>query len=329
MAKYTLKCHMSKKSLVSFFVLAALIATFFAIWANRYQISDYIVLRGYTQPSEIVQLATDTTMNDTGRHLFYVKKPRVLDRTSFGDNCKTTEQTIVEGCYNGINIYIFKVDDPKLNGVEQVTAAHEMLHAAYDRLSSADRKRIDGLTEATLKRLNDSRLNSLVDSYRKQEPDSIPNELHSILGTEVRDVGPELEAYYSRYFNNRSKIVNFASQYQKVFEDLNAKVEAYDADLALRKSEIDRQQAELGTKASQLNAQKAEMDSLIASGQIGAYNNQVSGYNSAVNSYNAEVSETQKLIEQYNAIVQARNNLNVQQQNLAKSIDSRPSAISN
>ena len=36
--------------------------------------------------------------------------------------------------------YIYNVNDERLNGLKEVTAAHEMLHAAYERLPESDKK---------------------------------------------------------------------------------------------------------------------------------------------------------------------------------------------
>ena len=51
------------------------------------------------------------------------------------------------GCYhsNQDGIFLYNVQDARLAGVQQVTAAHEMLHAAYDRLSTKDKNYVDGL----------------------------------------------------------------------------------------------------------------------------------------------------------------------------------------
>ncbi|MEI6237405.1 MAG: hypothetical protein WCP03_02285, partial [Candidatus Saccharibacteria bacterium] len=243
--------------------------------------------------------------------------------STFGDKCKQSEQTIVLGCYNGLNIYLFKVDDSQLDGVEQVTAAHEMLHAAYNRLSTSERKRVDEMVQLAFKRISDPRITTLADSYQKQEPGSVPNELHSIMATEVKDIGPELEAYYSRYFDDSSKVVAYANGYQKVFDDINLQVEKYDADLALRKAEIERREADLETQGKHLQTQKASLDSLSSNRQNAQYNIQANTYNSDVNSYNNEVAEVQKLVEEYNRLVLIRNALNIQQQNLAQNLNSR------
>jgi hypothetical protein len=320
---------MVKKSLVLISGLLIIIASVGLVYINRYNITDYIILRGYNPPTEITALANDNTFNELSKKLFYVNKPQVLDRSLFSDKCKETEQTIVLGCYNGVNIYLFKVDDPKLEGVEQVTAAHEMLHVAYSRLSPSERKRVDKLVEASYKNINDPRITALADSYNKQQPGSVPNELHSILATEVKDIGPELEAYYSRYFNDRSKVVAYANNYQKVFDDISLQVKKYDGDLALRKAEIERREADLKNQTRQLQAQKSSIDSLLSSGQVRQFNTQATDYNQAVNDYNIEVAEVQKLVDEYNRLVIIRNNLNLQQQDLAKSIDSRPSTMTN
>lgn len=314
---------MSKKTFGSFLTLFAVFATAAMIWLNRYNIYDWTKLRNYTAPAAIAELASSGGMNDYGRRLFYVNDPRLSDRSTFNSECKTTEQTIVLGCYTGVNIYIFDVDDPKLKGVEEVTAAHEMLHAAYQRLTNSEKTRLNGLLQAAYSRVKDQKLAEVMAGYAKTEPGEESNELHSILGTEYANLGPELEEYYKKYFIDRSKVVTLASDYKKVFEDIANQVAKYDAELSLRKTEIVRREDELDAKAKQLEQQKVQMDALLQAGQARAYNAQVISYNSGVNSYNAEVATIKQLIDEYNSIVEQRNSLAVQQEGLAKSLDSR------
>src|SRR5688572_22638764 len=104
-------------------------------WTQRFDIYDWARLRNYDPPAKIVKLADDTNMTDTGRRLFYVNYPEVNDRNTFSEHCDFGEESIVLGCYvSGQGIFLFSVDDPRLKGIVQVTAAHEMLHAAYERL---------------------------------------------------------------------------------------------------------------------------------------------------------------------------------------------------
>lgn len=299
------------------------------IWLNRYNVYDWLRLRNYSANPEIAAFVSTTSMNKYGQRLFYVNDPQLSDRDTFNQECKTTEQTIVLGCYDGRNIYIFNVNDKHIDGVEEVTAAHEMLHAAYQRLSSAEKKRVNALLEVAYRRVNDPKLNETIASYQKTEPGQQDNELHSILGTEYANLGPELEEYYKKYFTDRAKVVALATAYKQVFQDMETQVAKYDADLSLRKAEITRRETSLESQARQIDAARLQMDTLLKQGETRSYNSMVASFNESVNRYNSEVNQLKKLIDEYNSLVEARNSIAVEQQNLAQSIDSRVDAIKN
>lgn len=318
---------MNKRTTATLATLVIVIVAGFGLWQSRYTIYDWARLRNYTPTPKIAALTVTSGMSSYGRTLFYVNDPKLSDRTEFANQCKVREQTIVLGCYNGTGIYVFDVTDDRLKGVEEVTAAHEMLHAAYDRLTPSERKHIDALTQAAYDKLNDPELAKRIEGYKKTEPGEIPNELHSILGTEKRNVGSELEEYYKKYFNDRLKVVVLAENYEKVFVDIQNQVQRYDADLSLRKSEIDRREANLETRANQLQAQRSSLDAILAAKDYRGYNAAVPGYNSAVSSFNTELNTVKALINEYNQLVQERNKLAADQETLAQSLDSRVQAI--
>ncbi len=307
--------------------IAVLALTASSVWHFRYDLSDWLILQNYEPPAAVEQLATESGMNAYGRRLYLVNRPQISNREAFATQCTTAEQTIVLGCYNGVSIYIFDVTDPRLYGVKQVTAAHEMLHAAYNRLSKQEQEHVNALTMTAFKRMNDPRINELAQSYGKTEPGQVQNELHSILGTEVRNLGPELEAYYAKYFSDRSKVVTLSENYLKVFTDLKNQVDRLDADLALRKSEINRREASLTNQASVIAAQKSKMDALLATNQTAEYNSLVPSYNAKVDSYNQGLATVRRLVDEYNTIVEQRNGLGIEQSSLAQSLDSRLETI--
>lgn len=314
---------MTKRILGWTIAVAVVVAASVGLWLNRYNLQDWLQLRGYTPTTAIANLATDSGLNEYGRRLFYVNDPQLSDRQKFNTECTSSEQTIVLGCFTGHNIYVFDISDPRLQGVEEVTAAHEMLHAAYDRLSAGEKNRINTLLQTTYTNLNDPHLNEVVASYSKTEPGQELNELHSILGTEYGNLSPELETYYSKYFSDRAKVVSQANAYKKVFEDIEAQVASYDADLANRKADINQRESSLQDQLAQLNDQKSRMDAYLQAGNNSAYNSEVPSYNARVNSYNTQLNTLRQLIVEYNQIVVARNNLALQQQGLAQSLDSR------
>lgn len=315
------------KKLTPLFITAGFIALSFFAWTKRWDIYDTWRLRGYQAPAAISQLATQTTMNDRTRRLFYVYHPELSSKDSFNSRCNSAEQTIVLGCYiPNTGIYLFNIQDARLNGVQQVTAAHEALHAAYGRLGKSEKERINTLLNDTFKKISDERIRSTIDEYRNNGAD-VNNELHSILATEVRNLPPELEKYYSRYFNNRRAVVGFSEQYEGAFTERKNKIDEADARLAGLKVEIESGEAGLNAMQEELQSDRARLDAFLSSKNYEAYNAGVSNFNAQVNAYNATVRKVRALIDQYNNLVSERNAIAEEQGELIKAIDSRPNTL--
>lgn len=293
-----------------------------AFW-QRYAIYDEIRLYNYKAPYEIGQLANQASMLPSMTKLFFVNHPTLEDKEVFNNSCKTAEQTIVLGCYiKGRGIHLLKVSDSRLNGVEQVTAAHETLHAAYDRLSSSERKKVDDMTAKYIVSTTDQRLKDTIELYRQKDPSAIPNELHSILGTEVRTLPADLENYYKRYFYNRLEVVIYSEQYEQAFTDRKNQISSYDEQLAKLKAQIDNLQTTLTSKSASLISERTRLNGLKDSGQISAYNSAVPDFNNRVNQYNLDIDALSSLVSQYNDIVAKRNEIAAQETELTKAIDS-------
>ena len=281
-------------------------------------------LYNYQAPAAIVKLADNTTMVQSMRRLFYVYHPEIENKTDFNAHCRDDEQTIVLGCYvDGKGIYIFDVTDDRLAGIEEVTAAHEALHAVYERLSSSERKKVDAMTAAAFAQLSDQGIKDRIELYRKQDPKVVPNELHSILGTEDANLPTDLETYYQQYFSNRAKIVAYAAAYSGAFTDRKNQIAAYDAELSSLKTQINKLQSQLTSEQNGLETRRSQLDSLRSSGQTSAYNAAVPGYNAQVVTYNNHINQLSDLIDEYNSIVPKRNELATEEESLVKAIDSR------
>lgn len=313
------------------FVLGILAALFF----NRQNIFDWYKLRDYTAPSVVAQLATEDTMTSYGRKIFYVNHPLIEDKAAFITACPNNggEKTIILGCYKSWQdgVYILSVDDPVLDGVEQVTAAHEMLHAGYDRLSLSDRTRVDSLLLNYYNtKLKDDRIKQIINSYKKSEPNDLVNEMHSIFGTEVTNLPPALETYYSKYFTNRKRVAEYSNSYLVAFTSRSDQIKKYDSELADIQSEVDNLKSDLKSQYSQITAKQQEMQSLKRSNQYSAYNAEVPVYNQMVDSYNSEVKQLQNLIAEYNQIVSERNSIALEEQQLNNDLNANiPSTINN
>lgn len=224
------------KVVASVIVSLVLIGLSLAIAINRQFISDMITVWQFKPGSGIVELADRSGMNDYGKFIYLASKPELDLPTDFNTACDRIENTTsILGCYSNHRIYLYDVTDPQLDGIREVTAAHETLHAIYLRLSSAEKEEVGLLLEAEFKKLEtDDSFQTLMEFYDRTEPGQRDNELHSIIGTEVNDISPELETYYSKYFSDRKKVVALDDKYSSVFEDLSNKAE----NLVLRLNEL-------------------------------------------------------------------------------------------
>jgi hypothetical protein len=218
-------------------------------------ISDRIVVASFEPSAEITALADGSSMNDTGRFYFFTGQPELNDSAQFNANCADVlnEQSIVMGCYTG-RIFIFNVTDERIAGVRYVTSAHEMLHAAYDRLGILEKNRVDGLISQQLENTTDQNILNLVKVYDELEPGHRLNELHSIFGTEVRDLNDELSEYYNRYFNDRIVVVSAAEQYEDVFRQMEKRANEQEARLVNLSQEIEVLSASYEADVKQLNS---------------------------------------------------------------------------
>jgi uncharacterized protein YukE len=311
---------------LSILVLAVVLLLLFLVIRNPYRITDWFKLRDYQPTADITAIGDATTMTDKARHLFYINHPELQDKAAFRQSCpQYDEQTIVIGCYDAgqRGIFVLKVDDERLNGVEEVTAAHEMLHAAYERLSDSERARIDALLQDYANtQLKNQRILTTLEGYKKSEPGQQLNEMHSMFGTEIDDLPTELKAYYSQYFQDRSRVVAAADAYQAAFTSRQATIEQYDSQLKQLNTKIKADTQSLETQADDIDRSRKQLESYRQGGNIDSYNNGVEPFNARVNAYNALLEATRQEISQYNTLVGERNAIAAQTLELQKAIDS-------
>jgi hypothetical protein len=306
---------------VRLFLGLVCIALLAVAYVKRYELYDAWQLRDYQASPAIASLVENTKMNDYGRRLFYVNHPDIENKASFASNCGTQEKTIVLGCYiSGRGIYLLTVTDARLDGVQQVTAAHEMLHAAYDRLSLSDKKKVNSWLEAAYKTVTDQRIKDTIQQYRQNNAD-IDNELHSILGTEVGSLGPNLEQYYQRYFTDRTAVVTYSNKYESVFTDRKKQIEAYDQQLTQLEQQFKAATVNLDSQQAALAAERSRLNALLAVGDRAGYNAGVAPYNTKVRNYNAAVVSANDIVSEYKAVLAKRNAVAQETQDLVKALD--------
>jgi uncharacterized protein YPO0396 len=193
---------------------------------NRQFVIDTVRAAQFTPSAKITAIEGDLALSSEAKRLFAASQPRIEPAEVFNTDCKQASETNnpILGCYTRQTIYIYDVTNPKLDGIEQTTAAHELLHAVYERLPAKDRRVIDGALQQAYERLKTEDLVRRMEFYKKTEPGQELNELHSILGTEFDDLGDVLETHYKKYFTSRSKVVAFNKKYNSAFNEISAKM---------------------------------------------------------------------------------------------------------
>ncbi len=304
-------------------ILALGLAAGLVIWQHQ-AISDWWVLHSYRPTGEVVAFVSDDSLTAEGKRLLYLGQAQIDDKTAFNSDCPIGElrQTLVLGCFTGSRIYILEIDRPQLTGVMSVTAAHEMLHNAYARLSAAKRDQVNAWITNFYPTIHSTDLTQLIKDYKQSEPGELLNELHSILPTEVATLSPELEDYYKQYFNDRKLVVAAFEDYQSVFEKLDTQRNQLLATMSSLKTQIDSLESQYAAAANQAAQLADQIASLRAQGKTAQSNQLVPAQNQTAEQANSLAIEIKNLISEYNQDVTKVNQLALEQNDLIQSLDS-------
>lgn len=237
---------------------------------NRQYVVDQLVVWQYQPTVDVVQLAERAQMNDKGTFYFYASEPQLDGTAKFNEVCKRQEEnSAILGCFSNGKIFVYNIADERLNGVEEVTAAHEMLHAVYTRLSASEKEQVNQLIDTEYQKLlksEDAELKERMEYYARTEPGERDNELHSIIGTEVGAVSNELENYYKKYFTNRQAIVALHDSYSSKFDELEQSSSTLRSQLEQLSSDINSLTSQYNSDISALNNDIERFNSTAQSG---------------------------------------------------------------
>ena len=294
---------------------------------NRQRILDQITVWQYQPTAEVSGLVDRAGMNSEGKFYYLASQPKLDSSSDFNSECDRVENvTSILGCYSNSRIYIYNVTDLQLDGIREVTATHEALHAIYDRMSDDEKKQVDVLIEAEYKKLStDNDFADLMSYYAKAEPGQRDNELHSIIGTEVQTISLELEAYYDKYFTNRQEVVALNAKYGSVFKSLKDQANVLAA-------KLDTLSAYITTKSAEYNADVQAINNDIAAFNVRAtkgdftsqaqFNSQRAVLTKRLTDAQALRTSIDESIAQYTEMLGEYNSLATQSQKLYSVIDS-------
>ncbi len=230
-----------KWSLGPLISLAIIVAAGVAVVENRQTIADSYASWSYEPPADVELLRNKLALTNQGELYFNASRPQIDVAATFNDRCKQQEETNnpILGCYVNQRIYVYDIESPKLAGIEETTAAHELLHAAYDRLDANTKEAVNVELKKTYDLVKTPELEERMRYYEQTEPGEEMNELHSILGTEFNRFSQPLEAHYGKYFQNRARIVEFHEAYNGVFLSATSELDSLETQINDSTTEID------------------------------------------------------------------------------------------
>jgi len=294
-----------------------------ATWVNdnRQWISDRAIALQFEPDPELLRYVSDASLTGEGEVYLFASLPEIVPAGEFDRYCSRDEPGIgVLGCYRLAEkrIYLYDVTDERLEAMEPVIAAHEMLHAAWDRFDSATKNRLAELLEEGFAALPDDHpMHERIASYEANDPTSRIPELYALMGTEISELPAELEAHYATYFSDRAAVVALADQVYAIFASFDQELQTLADDLEARSDRIDALKAQY------------ELDAAVLGVDINVYNDRVARYNAGEdvsgasrfdderdeliarqNALKAERDEILAEIDEYNALLDQLNILN-------------------
>lgn len=321
----------TSKLSVLLFLIVILVGLVAIIYHFQY-LRDWVIGYNYQPTTPMNHLIAKIKITPQLNHILKATKPNLQTAVDFNQNCQRREaNNYILGCYTGDDkIYIFDVPDEELAGVEEVTLAHELLHAVYERMFDEEKTKINQLLEADYRRLKDADLTERMKIYERTEPGQFHNELHSILGTEVSKLHPDLEKHYRQYFTNRQIVVEFNQTYNQKFKVLADRRQDLNHQIDDLKTKIVEQEKQYKSQVDQLEIQIKNFNNLADSpGGFGSQRqfnyqrnlltNRKIELKNFFQDINDNINRVNKLVAEYNKIVYDANKLN-------RSLDSLQSA---
>lgn len=302
------------------------------LYFNQNLVRDTISASLFKPSQSIEKVNQKIGLTTTGQRFFYASKPELSTADEFNAKCRDIEKTsVVLGCYDGNTITLYDINNQELEGIEEVTAAHEMLHAAYDRLDKKSKLQLDKTLEEFGDELqSDPRFAERISVYNNLSQAQRTNELHSILGTEVDKLNQELESHYSQYFKDRKTIVGLYKNYSGVFNKLRNDAEELAANLDRQAANINNQTSSYKIAVSVLNRDTTDFNKQASKASFGTqveFNEARQALLARSSALDSQLIYINKLIDKYNQDRKQLDGVADHLTTLNNSIDSRPPAI--
>ena len=322
---------LKKLSLIKWLILAGLLVVVIVLVLQRDRVYDYYRGITYKPSAEMVKIRDSLDLTSEGEFIFNASQPALSERDEFNQNCRPTDaETAILGCYVLENIYVYNIEDEQLKGIKELTAAHELLHAVYARMSDEKKNNL----ESVLRQVYKDNKEILEDDLKIYSSSERSEELYVRAGTEVKTLPDVLEKHYAKYFTNQDKVVSYYDSYIAVFRRLKAELKALEAEMSELNTKIDNMTTEYKNRVVQYEADVDQFNTcadtpgcftsqwefdtrrnVLVNEQIALdalydeISNLIAEYNKKVEVYNSDVIETNRLTDKMNSNVKPKEDI--------------------
>ena len=290
---------------------------------NRQLVFDFVRGLFYTPTSEMAQIREDLDLTSRDEILFNASQPELNTKEEFNERCRTDDEvSAILGCYTEQTIYVYNIAEEELDGILELTTAHELLHAVYERMSIADRDNLRSLLEKVYAD-NKEILKDEIESYDATEQ---LEEIYVRAGTEIKKLPEELEKHYAEIFKDQDKVVGFYDKYIKVFREIEDEFKKLEDEMNELNSQIDTKTDNYENGISVLNSEIEKFNN--CANTPGCFGSDYEFYlkrNELVfrqEELQALYDEIDGLINKYNIDVEKFNNNVIRSENLQNIINS-------
>ena len=304
------------------FVFAIIICV--AVFLNREWIYDWWRGMSYQVTDRMANLRSELQLTDRGAFLFNASQPALNMRDDFNQHCRGggDDEIAVLGCYVSGNIYVYDINAEELEGIKELTLAHELLHAVWARMGESERVSLnDGLAQVL--KSNEATLGEELATYGEKERQE---ELYVRAGTEIKNLPAELEKHYAEIFKNQDAVVEFYEKYIRVFRETKRQITEIKEQMEVTRKEYDALGAEYSQRLEQYNADVMSFNRCVETRgcfeSIASYETRRGELVSERNNLSEMYTRLDGLVGEYNALVDRYNENVLYEQKLNDMINS-------
>lgn len=287
-----------KKFAICSVILMGLVV-FFAL--NFGTIKDMMVGLTYRPTSEMSEIRESLDLTGKGARIFNATLPDLKEKEEFNQICRDEESAnAILGCYRGDRVYVYNILDEELEGIREVTSAHELLHAVYYRMNINEKRELRDSLLAVYEENQDvlGEEIDLYDDYKKEE------ELYVRVGTEIADLPEALEKHYGEIFKDQDKIAGYYKKYISVFKEIERKLAELLEQVKSLEAEINSKTVQYEEDMAVLNKDIAEFNNCAETANCftstWVFNNRKNGLTARSDTLSALRDEINEMITRYN-----------------------------